>query len=64
MSKVRLAQPSMLVKYGEMVVGEVNRTPQGYVYRHFKFHMRPSSALPTVDALMEKVTQYLESLYG
>lgn len=64
MIKVRLAQPSMHVKLGEMVVGMVERAPSGYAYRHFKFGMRPSSALPTVDELMVKVQGFLEKQYG
>lgn len=61
---IRLAQPSMLVKWGEMVVGEVLKVPGGYAYKHYKFGMRPSSALPTIDALMEKVKDFVEKQYG
>jgi hypothetical protein len=54
----------MLVTYDERVVGEVVFVRnKGYVYKHFKFHIRESSPMWKLDELLLNIDKYLISLY-
>lgn len=54
---------NMLVSYDERIVGEVLPVFGGFVYRHFRFGSKSSSALPTLDELIVKIDSYLKDLY-
>lgn len=49
------------VKIDDRVVGTIIPVPgQGYVYKHFKFGLKTSSALLTIEELMLRVEKYLQ----
>jgi len=55
---------SLLVHYRDRVVGEVIHIPlQGFVYHHYKFGMKHSSALPSVAELLPNIDSYLQKLF-
>lgn len=55
---------SLLVHYRDRVVGEVLYVSGGgYVYHHYKFGMKPSSACSTLAELLPNIDSYLQKLY-
>lgn len=53
----------MLVTYDEQVVGEVLPVFGGYVYKHYRFNMRNSSACKTLNELVINIDKFLKGLY-
>lgn len=53
------------VKVDDAVVGSIVPVPgQGFCYQHYKFGLKLSSALPSVEELMVRVEEYLQNLFS